>query len=331
MRPAEFPEEAIIQAGQELQAAGRNITGFALRQKVGGGNPARLKQVWEQHHAEQANKTKVPRNELSAETMEALADLGKDIEKRIAQVMLDQSDRMTQTVEAKVQEQSLRLKEILHQSELELSDAAQAIETLESALSDAQKAMEAHGRDLMEARRVQQEQSLEVAQLKERAAQLERIAKAAEKHHATQLMELRAELQHSLEEKAQQALDHATFKSAAESEMARMNKDRELRDKNVARLEEELDVLRQRLASTQNENAALVSKLSIEHERSLALENTCREFKTEALEYKKQNQILSKEKEKAREELAHLHGQMKIHRQQNTELMKALRMGSKNV
>jgi len=45
MRPAEFAPEAIIDAGQALQAAGRNITGFALRQKVGGGNPSRLKQV----------------------------------------------------------------------------------------------------------------------------------------------------------------------------------------------------------------------------------------------------------------------------------------------
>ena len=42
MRPVEFTPDAIIQAGQSLQAAGRNITGFALRQKVGGGNPSRL-------------------------------------------------------------------------------------------------------------------------------------------------------------------------------------------------------------------------------------------------------------------------------------------------
>ena len=45
MRPVEFAPEAIIQAGLDLQAAGRNITGFALRQKVGGGNPSRLRQV----------------------------------------------------------------------------------------------------------------------------------------------------------------------------------------------------------------------------------------------------------------------------------------------
>ena len=42
MRPVEFTPESIIQAGQDLQKAGRNITGFALRQKVGGGNPSRV-------------------------------------------------------------------------------------------------------------------------------------------------------------------------------------------------------------------------------------------------------------------------------------------------
>ncbi|MEZ4128564.1 DNA-binding protein, partial [Salmonella enterica] len=54
MRPAEFTQEQIIEAGEQLQAAGRNITGFALRQKVGGGNPSRLKQVWDEHVNSQA-------------------------------------------------------------------------------------------------------------------------------------------------------------------------------------------------------------------------------------------------------------------------------------
>ncbi|OYV48326.1 MAG: hypothetical protein B7X06_01540, partial [Verrucomicrobia bacterium 21-51-4] len=37
-----------------MQGAGRNITGFALRQKVGGGNPSRLKQVWDEHLTSQS-------------------------------------------------------------------------------------------------------------------------------------------------------------------------------------------------------------------------------------------------------------------------------------
>lgn len=53
MRPVEFTTESIIEAGQSLQTAGRNITGFALRQKVGGGNPSRLKQVWDEHQSSQ--------------------------------------------------------------------------------------------------------------------------------------------------------------------------------------------------------------------------------------------------------------------------------------
>ena len=49
MRPATFEPQQIIEAGLALQAEGRNITGFALRNRVGGGNPGRLKQVWDEY------------------------------------------------------------------------------------------------------------------------------------------------------------------------------------------------------------------------------------------------------------------------------------------
>ncbi len=42
MRPAIFEPQQIIEAGLALQAEGRNITGFALRNRVGGGNPGGL-------------------------------------------------------------------------------------------------------------------------------------------------------------------------------------------------------------------------------------------------------------------------------------------------
>ena len=60
MRPVEFTSEEIIKAGQELRAAGRNITGFALRQKIGGGSPARLKQVWDEHLQAHAPRPALP-------------------------------------------------------------------------------------------------------------------------------------------------------------------------------------------------------------------------------------------------------------------------------
>lgn len=53
MRPATFEPQQIIDAAPELQAEGRNITGFALRNHVGDGNPGRLKQVWDDYLSSQ--------------------------------------------------------------------------------------------------------------------------------------------------------------------------------------------------------------------------------------------------------------------------------------
>lgn len=53
MRPATYEPEQIIEAGLALQAEGRNITGFALRSRIGGGNPGCLRQIWDEHLASQ--------------------------------------------------------------------------------------------------------------------------------------------------------------------------------------------------------------------------------------------------------------------------------------
>ncbi|OIN39930.1 hypothetical protein AO411_2024820 [Salmonella enterica subsp. enterica serovar Sarajane] len=56
MRPATFEPEEIIAAGKALLAEGVvNITGFALRKRVGGGDPSRLRQVWDGYLAGQTS------------------------------------------------------------------------------------------------------------------------------------------------------------------------------------------------------------------------------------------------------------------------------------
>lgn len=47
MRPPEHSDDQIIQAGRHIQELGKPVTGFALRQRLGGGNPARLLSVWQ--------------------------------------------------------------------------------------------------------------------------------------------------------------------------------------------------------------------------------------------------------------------------------------------
>jgi hypothetical protein len=66
MRPPKFSDKAIIVAGEALQAEGRRITGFTLRQKTGGGDPARLLQVWQKHLSQSAQHP-----EFSAELADA--------------------------------------------------------------------------------------------------------------------------------------------------------------------------------------------------------------------------------------------------------------------
>ena len=84
MRPAEFSPEEIVAAGEALVAACRNVTGFALRQKVGGGNPSRLKQVWDEHLASQSVTKAEPVAELPVEVAEEVASVTKALTERLA-------------------------------------------------------------------------------------------------------------------------------------------------------------------------------------------------------------------------------------------------------
>lgn len=98
MRPAEFTQEQIIKAGQELQAAGRRkITGFALRQRVGGGNPARLKLIWDEHINGQSVMHAEPVAEEVAGVTQALTE-------RLLQLAVELNDKAVKAGERRVAE-----------------------------------------------------------------------------------------------------------------------------------------------------------------------------------------------------------------------------------
>jgi chromosome segregation ATPase len=51
MRPAEYQEADIIKAGQKIQKEGRTVTAFGIRNALGGGNPLRIGEIWNQYIA----------------------------------------------------------------------------------------------------------------------------------------------------------------------------------------------------------------------------------------------------------------------------------------
>lgn len=190
MRPAEYTNESVIAAGTALQAAGRNITGFALRQAVGGGNPARLKQIWDDHLASVATSQAEPLAALPAELADELASAVKALTERFGELVIGMNnravlaaDRRVSSIEALAQERSAL-------AERELVDAVQAVDELEDKLKSAIADVEGLRVQLAEAQDGFQCQAIELAQVRERLASTEKAAGDAANSHAAELIRL---------------------------------------------------------------------------------------------------------------------------------------------
>ena len=189
MRPAEFSPEEIIRAGQELQAAGRNITGFALRQKIGGGNPTRLKQVWDEHLSAQAEAKAEPVAELPVEVAEEVAAFSKELVERLNAFAVEVNDRAVKAADRRVAEMMRSTGEQREQAERELTDAAQTVEELENKLDEAKEHAAGLESRLAELQAGHQVQAVELAQVRERLTLIEE----ERTRHAEQAEQMRTE------------------------------------------------------------------------------------------------------------------------------------------
>lgn len=185
MRPVEFAPEEIIQAGHELQAAGRNITGFAIRQKIGGGNPGRLRQVWDDFLNSKTEAKAEPVTELPSELAEEIDAVNKALAGQLTQFAIAANDKAVKAAERRVADVLTSAAEHREQAERELVDASQAVEDLETRLDEAVTNAEELGNRLAQAKADNQAQAVKLAQLEERLAQIEK-----ERHNYEQQAEL---------------------------------------------------------------------------------------------------------------------------------------------
>ena len=230
MRPAEFPTEAIIEAGQALQAAGRNVTGFALRQKVGGGNPTRLRQVWDEHLASNSVAQAQPVAELPVEVAEEVANVTKALTERIATLAVELNDKAVKAAERRVAEVLRTAGEQREQADRELVDATATVNDLEAKLDEANAEVESLTNKLAESQAHAQAQAVELAQLRERLAASEQTNRANTEKHAAELaraheaaerlrVELEALRKSSAAELDQVRVELASVKATAESDL----------------------------------------------------------------------------------------------------------------
>ena len=187
MRPTEFSTEEIVKAGLELQAAGRNITGFALRQKVGGGSAGRLRQVWSEYASSLSVTQAEPVAELPVEVAEQLGIVSATLIERLKTLAADLNDRAVKASERRVAEVVRSAGEQRAQAERELADASLTVDDLEKNLDAAAADREVLRTKLDESNAANQSQAIEIAQLKERLDASERATKSAHEQHAADM------------------------------------------------------------------------------------------------------------------------------------------------
>ncbi len=144
MRPAEYPESSIIEAGEKLEAQGVRVTPYAIREEIGGGGPNRIRNVWDKHVAERAAAPSAPEptDELPTEIEDdvdgALAGLGADIRMLVSRI-----HRKAHTAaQEKTREALAALNQAEEQVRREMKDAERLITRQDETIANLQSSIQ---------------------------------------------------------------------------------------------------------------------------------------------------------------------------------------------
>ncbi len=173
MRPVEFTSEKIIEAGLALQGANRIVTGFAIRERIGGGNVKRLKQVWDEHLVGRSVVEAEPVAELPVEVAEEVDRVIEALCTSLKNFAVNLNDKTVKASERRVHE-AIRTAGIQRQqADQELADASTTVEDLEQQLDVANKSVADLQLQLSHILAEKQTQAVELAQRQARVEAVE--------------------------------------------------------------------------------------------------------------------------------------------------------------
>jgi chromosome segregation ATPase len=138
MRPVDFSDEKIIEAGERLKEISGKVTGYGLRNELGGGTQKRLLSVWKKY-AEQESAQVLPETELPLEIEELLSSTGQTLLSNLRSTTASINLSATKIADRQVAEVSRQLKELEEQTDAELNDAEVIIKKLESEAENLRK------------------------------------------------------------------------------------------------------------------------------------------------------------------------------------------------
>ncbi len=249
MRPTEFTDEQIIAAGDALLADGKRVSGFAIRKKLGGGTQARFAAVWEAYMASKAVAMTEPVAELPIEVSQAIEQVTKALTDKIAMIARDINDKAVRAAERRVHEVVKAAGQQVSKFEVELVDAQEMIDDLESQCDDYGKDIESLTGQLETSRGATQAAAVELAQMKERYNSLALANKADHEKFALEKSAWKQE------------------RESLEQQLIELKQANNLAKQNEIRLEERLNVSVQSEQSLKEQNTELQAQLLKEHEQ----------------------------------------------------------------
>ncbi len=311
MRPTEFTDEAIISAGDELLKSGRKVTGFGLRNLLGGGKSTRLKDVWDAHVASKETVQLAPELELPVDLAEVVASTAKELGEKLTALAITMNTQAVKAAERRVVDVQRASSELREQTDRELADASDAVDDLERTLEDQKSAYVSVQATLKETSEAGQRVAVELATMRERNATLEdALAKANDQ--IRQLMSA-----------AESAKDMATAQTL---EMGALRDRLQTTGDAITEGQRVIELLRADLAECRQQGA---TALDAAHSSVAALESDLRHAREEAdtriQELKRTcDQALAREAE-AQKQASLMQGQLAATERHCAELMAAIK------
>nr|QBM91761.1 Plasmid replication region DNA-binding N-term [Pseudomonas sp.] len=281
-RSAEFTEDKIIEAGRSMLAAGKRITGFGLRNAVGGGNANRLLEVWETHALQHSESEPELLSELPLEVSEHLGNVINsftgEFKEQMTRLAVDMNHRAHKASERRVKEMTRAAEEMQEAAKAEVEDASAAVEKAEGELEKSRNLAADFERRLNQSQEADRQKGFEITQLKKELADLQKSASKAADEAVKEITKLNNQV-----EKLEGEKDSAVSR--------------------VSRLEGELESAAKRHSEDKAENSTLHKQLAVKDQEIGKLSGKLEAAETSHNELKAFHEVVQKARRKIEEEL----------------------------
>ena len=231
MRPADYSEEQIIEAGKALQEAGKRVTPFGIREHMGGGQPQRIRTVWDSYVAgEGAQEARQEQAvELPAEFAEQVQGMNAALIADLTTFAKRVYKRADEIAESRTREAVLAAKKAKESAETDVGEAERLIEDQDARFEALEGELAAVRTELdnakRENRRLEKEKADEITaltventRLGEQVNTAQSQAQAAEKALDTAVAERERERLSHEQERDRWEKDNAAMRTTAEQE-----------------------------------------------------------------------------------------------------------------